>query len=147
MIVDHAIKVSTHDAELERVCMRNRLRALIPVLKRMFEDFDVSRTGEICLADFDRARTMSLPPEITKVLKSHKLEEFFHLLDADASGYINQREWVDGMCCLILNEVPIENLQMLHLLYRQASDMDALKAALLPAGPATSRDPANFDYP
>jgi len=44
---------------------------------------------------------------------------------------------------LVLNEVPIESLQMLHLLARQARDMEVLRRALLPGvgdpGPAGAR--------
>ncbi|CAK0791730.1 unnamed protein product [Prorocentrum cordatum] len=81
------------------------------------------------------APQMSLPAEVLHALKSYKLEDFFKLLDADGSGMIIQAEWVDGMCCLVLEEMPIENLQVLHMLYRQANDLEELKSALLPRCP------------
>jgi hypothetical protein len=133
VIVDHAIQCSAHDAELERCRMKCELTHLIPVLNSMFIELDNANLGEINLSEIDPT-TMSvpLPPEVLRVLKSHKLQDFLDLLDADGNGKIRQSEWVDGMCCLVLNEVPIENLQMLHLLNRQADDLKALKAALLP---------------
>ncbi|CAK0849514.1 unnamed protein product [Prorocentrum cordatum] len=132
VIVDHAIQISTHDAELERVCMKSKLRTLIPILNRMFREFDFTRSGHISLADLDLSKIdIALPTEVISVLKSHKLEDFFNLLDADSSGHITQSEWVDGMCCLVLDEVPIENVQMLQMLCKQSADLDALKRALL----------------
>jgi len=144
VIVDHAIKASAHDAELERCRLRGRLKELIPLLNRIFIEFDISHDGQLDLMELDLSRVSeALPSEVLDVLKSHKLRDFFNLLDADASGQIDQEEWVDGMCCLVLNEVPIENLQMLHLLSRQARDLEVLTRALLPGdgdpGPAGAR--------
>jgi len=139
VIVNHVIKVSSRDTELERVQLRGRLEALIPILNSLFRQFDSEGQGYIRWADLDSARMGApqtpLPAEVLHALKSYKLEDFFKLLDADGSGMITQAEWVDGMCCLVLEEMPIENLQVLHMLYRQANDLEELKSALLPRCP------------
>lgn len=133
VIVDHAIRVSAHDGELERCRLRGRLKELVPMLNRIFVDFDISRDGALDLDEIDLTRSSEkLPTEVLEVLRSHKLRDFFSLLDADASGKIDQGEWVDGMCCLILDEVPIENLQILNMLSRLSSDLEALRNGLLP---------------
>lgn len=146
VIVNHAIKVSCNDAELERVQLRGKLQGLIPLLTGMFRQFDSKGNGCISFADLDLVRLGApqkyLPPEVLRALKSYKLEDFFKLLDADGSGRITQTEWVDGMCCLVLDEMPIENLQVLHMLYRQANDLEDLKSVLLPRWKA-SRTPSS----
>ncbi|CAK0880561.1 unnamed protein product [Prorocentrum cordatum] len=148
VIVNHAIKVSCQDAELERIQIRGRLEALVPILNNLFKHLDSEGQGYIRFADLDLARMgiLPMPPEVLRALKSYKLEDFFRLLDADGTGRITQAEWVDGMCCLVLDEMPIENLQMLHVLYRQAKDLKDIKSVLLPRmHTSTSRSEASSD--
>jgi len=133
--VNHAIKVSTQDAELERISLKGRLQRLIPLLSKIFRQLDVHNQGFVSFHEIDLTNmTMPLPPEVQRALKSYKLEDFFKLLDADASGHITQSEWVDGLCCLILDEVPIETMQMLHMLNRLDNNIEVLRCALLDAG-------------
>merc|ERR1712032_1316412 len=142
VIVDHAIRCSTHDAELECWQQRKRLMELIPLFNRVFSIFDIAQAGEVNIADMDVDQMSTLlPPEVLEVLKSRKLKDFFALFDTAGSGRIDQVQWVDGMCHLVLGEVPVETLQMLNLLSLQAKELKDIKAAVLPtnAGRSASR--------
>jgi len=64
----------------------------------------------------------SLPADLRKILDSDQLVELYEYLDVDGSGAVDEKEFTDGIFTLVLQSIPIETTQMLHLL-RSNSDM------------------------
>jgi hypothetical protein len=129
VIVDKAIAQGDVDRDLELAMKRKRWRLLEPRIREIFRELDQYHAGELSLSDFrtglDRMKAAykkSLPADLRKILDSDQLVELYEYLDVDGSGAIDEKEFTDGIFTLVLQSIPIETTQMLHLL-RSNSDM------------------------
>jgi len=129
VIVDKAISQGDVDRDLELAVKRKRWRILEPYIRDIFMELDQYNAGELSLSDFrsgldsmKAAYKKSLPADLRKILDSDQLVELYEYLDVDGSGAVDEKEFTDGIFTLVLQSVPIETTQMLHLL-RSNSDM------------------------
>merc|ERR1740121_88158 len=125
VLVEDAIASARMDSEMEKAYTRKRLKQLIPEVKQVFAQLDVSGDGFIGLGEFAdhmrglQSRKIKLPKEISKVFDPEKLadlQSFFEFLDLDGSRTISEDEFVEGVCYLSLTNVPLETTQILQML-------------------------------
>lgn len=118
LIVEDAITTAATDTEIKRHLVREKLQKVKPSFVKLFRGFDTTGTGTVHVQDIVDCMNsgVTLPTAIEDLISPEHMIDFFDLLDQDHSGELNEIEFVDGMCSLALSEVPLETLQILHLL-------------------------------
>jgi hypothetical protein len=131
VIVDKARSQGDSDRDLQLAMKRKRWRILEPHIRDVFRELDQYNAGELTLSDFrsgldsmKAAYKKSLPADLRRILDSDQLVDLYQYLDIDGSGSLGEKEFTDGIFTLVLQSVPIETTQMLHLL---RSNSDALQ--------------------
>ncbi|CAK0891736.1 unnamed protein product, partial [Prorocentrum cordatum] len=131
------------DRDLELAMKRKRWRVLEPVIRDTYRELDQNATGELSLSAFryglDNMKTAykkSLPIDLRKILDSDQLVELYEYLDVDRSGAIDEKEFTDGIFTLMLQSIPIETTQMLHMLRSNTEALQRIQRRL--PGPGQS---------
>jgi len=132
VIVDKAISQGGMDREMEAHLLRKKMRAYAPCINAVFADMDKCRDGQLHLSEVRNGlehieqRIPDLPVELQRVFGSDQLIDLFEFLDTDGSGAIDEREFLDGVTHLVLQSVPIEATQTLHLLRTQSKMLNMI---------------------
>merc|ERR1719450_73720 len=94
IIVDCAVQQSNDDREARKAYESQRRRALLPKLKKMFEELDADGSGQLEMDEIDNA-----PPHILSQLEQltnkEGVMELFQLLDFDNSGGVDINEFCE----------------------------------------------------
>eukprot|EP00932_Pfiesteria_piscicida_P019719 SRR837773.6546.p1 GENE.SRR837773.6546~~SRR837773.6546.p1 ORF type:complete len:414 (+),score=130.11 SRR837773.6546:183-1244(+) len=137
VLVEDAISSARMDAEMEQAYLRKRLKSLIPEIRQVFVQLDVSQDGFVGLGELAERmaelqdRKIAIPKEVAKILDPEKvtdLEAIFDYLDFDGSRTIDEDEFVEGVCQLAFTHVPLETTQMLQMLKQQRIRFEMLSA-------------------
>merc|ERR550525_136048 len=100
--MDHA-----QDKEMRKKYNEQRVKRLLPALRKMFEELDVDNSGNISMDEMDDAPE-EIKEELEQCLNVGELEELFEVLDVDGSGGVNIEEFCDGIVKLATSEQPLE---------------------------------------
>jgi voltage-gated sodium channel len=133
VIVESALDQSNQDKELARLSARKQVLKLRPILEKFFDhvkgesdlDCDDMLKEQLCEFSID-----DLPHALLPYIKVENMQDLFELLDADCSGSIDKREFVDGLLGFTLDTtgkastetiLMLKALRLLGMLYEQVS--------------------------
>eukprot|EP00415_Alexandrium_ostenfeldii_P000383 UN0383 len=120
VVVDDAIRTTQMDKEMKKHFLRARLREVRPAFKELFNKIDAaSNSNGILQAQeikFAFQEGIEIPLVVQDMVDEGRLLDLFDLLDEDEDGGLTESEFVDGLSCLALSDVPLETMQTLHIL-------------------------------
>jgi len=120
VVVDNAISTAQMDNAMKRHLLRSKLKRMRPAFEELFKELDAATNGngvlEIRAVVEAFKAGVEIPKEIRAYVNRSRLLDFFDLLDQNADGALTQTEFVDGLSCLVLSDVPVEMMQILHVL-------------------------------
>lgn len=130
LLVEHAISSQRMDDEMVAFYTRAKLKDLEPHFRTLFRKFDVSGDGVLRVGEI--LETMQSGLEIPKVLQdvvNHaRMIDLFDALDKDQSGFVTEDEFVEGLGYMALSDVPLETMQILHLVRACKREVETLRA-------------------
>merc|ERR1711953_910975 len=103
---------------------------MIPVIENVLDELDSSGDGNVQICEIIGAVGrvgVDLPNELRDILTPDKLVDLFDFLDLDGSGELSKIEFIDGVCHLALQNVPVETTQMLQLLRHQRRQIGQMR--------------------
>eukprot|EP00747_Dinoflagellata_sp_TGD_P002512 gnl/TRDRNA2_/TRDRNA2_104586_c0_seq1.p1 gnl/TRDRNA2_/TRDRNA2_104586_c0~~gnl/TRDRNA2_/TRDRNA2_104586_c0_seq1.p1 ORF type:complete len:449 (+),score=60.90 gnl/TRDRNA2_/TRDRNA2_104586_c0_seq1:68-1348(+) len=120
VLVEHAMETAHQDTELQKLQQRNKMRKLSPQLIELFELIDANGDGMITTDEIARyisdGKIMTFSEELAAILTPDTMMDIFDILDVDRSGNIDKVEFVEGILCMQLSDVPIETTHMIKML-------------------------------
>merc|ERR1719330_2201118 len=157
-IVTGAMAQCQEDEEMRRLEQSNRVKKLMPLFQKMFEQVDTEQTGSITILQVEDF-AQSEHPEFKKALEYFEFEsvlELFEVLDIDGSGNLDREEFVEGLVSLSVarhESMPRELYLMMKLMRTSKRSFRQIAAAIddiprhspraavsLPLGPAPGDD-------
>uniref|UniRef100_A0A7S0BAY8 EF-hand domain-containing protein n=1 Tax=Pyrodinium bahamense TaxID=73915 RepID=A0A7S0BAY8_9DINO len=117
ILLEEAISSARMDEEMEAFFVRQKLRKMQPQFRQVFRLLDISGDGKVQIDELTRAmkRGVGVPPELRGIADVPRMIDLFDVLDFDGSGELSEAEFVDGMCQMAVSHVPVETVQILHL--------------------------------
>lgn len=118
LLVEDAISTTKMDNEMVTQYMRQRLSSLRPAFQELFRDLDTSGDGHIQIREMVEAikAGLTVPEQIQDIINPGRMLDLFDAIDQDKSGDLTEDEFVAGLSCVAISEVPMETMQILHLL-------------------------------
>lgn len=129
MLVEEAINNQRMDDEMAAYYTRQKLKSLQPHFRQLFRGFDVSGDGVIAVGEVLHTMEsgMEIPKELKELVNHARLIDLFDALDKDQSGFITEDEFVEGLGYMAMSDVPLETMQILHLLRGCTRELSKLK--------------------
>lgn len=118
LLVEDSLNSAKMDQEMKSVFAREKIKHLKPALRTLFQSIDVSGDGIIEVKEVVQSMRsgLKIPPELHDIVNPARMLDLFEALDVDNSGDLNEAEFVEGMCCVAVAEMPRETMQVLQLL-------------------------------
>merc|ERR1712216_174983 len=91
-------------------------RKLLPKVRELFQSMDTESTGSITKEQMRGQITkgsLDLAPELADIFKPELVDQWFHIIDVDDSGDIDEDEFVSGVLQMTLSDAPMEARLML----------------------------------
>lgn len=129
MLVEEAISNQRMDDEMAAFYTRQKLKSLQPHFRSLFRGFDITGDGVIRVGEILQTmeRGMVIPKELQEVVNHARVIDLFDALDKDQSGFITEDEFVEGLGYMAMSDVPLETMQILHLLRNCTRELSKLK--------------------
>lgn len=112
VLVDHALRQSSLEAEAEREKKKKEIKAALPGLLDVFDSLDADQSGTITREEIAGVPITLLPPKILETTSVNSMEDMFDMLDGNETGSLSQVDFLDGLLSLLVHEMPIWALQL-----------------------------------
>lgn len=112
VLVDHALRQSSLEAEAEREKKKKEIKAALPGLLDVFDSLDADQSGTITREEIAGVPITLLPPKILETTSVNSMEDLFDMLDGNETGSLSQVDFLDGLLSLLVHEMPIWALQL-----------------------------------
>jgi voltage-gated sodium channel len=124
-LVDDSMSMTRMDEQMETVYTRHRLKKLKPGMVKLFCKIDLDGDGVIQQNEVIDAMKSGfvMPKELKGIVTEAHILDIFSSLDDNGDGQLSIDEFVDGLCCVVLSDVPIETQ---HILLLQSRTLDQL---------------------
>jgi len=136
VVVDGALTLSQADRDEKREQLMAQVQNNVPLFEELFCHLDVDNDGIISRAEIGNVNIADLPErfqEIFRHYKLHNIVDMWEILDTSNTGYVSQREFVDGLLNVVVadqKEVPTEISLMLRFM-RKARERSEFMEAIL----------------
>ena len=97
VLVDHALRQSSLEAEAERDKKKQEIKAALPGLLDVFDSLDADQSGYITREEIAGVPLTLLPPKILETASVDSMEDLFDMLDGNESGSLSQVDFLDGI--------------------------------------------------
>ncbi|CAK0835855.1 unnamed protein product [Prorocentrum cordatum] len=122
VFLDHAKR----DQETRKMYNEQRMSALLPQLRKMFEELDLDDSGCVTLEELNAAPE-DVQSELERLLNVDSLYDLFEALDVDGSTEVTIEEFLDGMTRLTCNNQSLEITRVIKLQALIRQDLAELK--------------------
>ncbi|CAK0862627.1 unnamed protein product [Prorocentrum cordatum] len=122
VFLDHAKR----DQETRKMYNEQRMSALVPQLRKMFEELDLDDSGCVTLEELNAAPE-DVQSELERLLNVDSLYDLFEALDVDGSMEVTIEEFLDGMTRLTCNNQSLEITRVIKLQALIRQDLAELK--------------------
>ncbi|CAE7774603.1 Scn11a [Symbiodinium sp. CCMP2456] len=129
VLVEGALNHAQSDRDLEKIDRNERLSKALTRLVVLFGDMDKNGDGTVTLEEMQAVPPNLLPPEIFENDLAVTIAEVFQVLDVDDQGTLDQREFVEGLLAVYLQDMPLAQLETLKLLQKQNNRLDEIYKA------------------
>jgi len=116
VLVEGALANAHADKELEKMDLREKLRAQMPLLSQAFDEIDKDGSGTLSMEEMAMVPVDLIPQELRAKSHVSSMQDVFEMLDVDGVGELTRQEFVDGLLNLFLHDVPLPAVQTLRLL-------------------------------
>eukprot|EP00439_Symbiodinium_sp_Y106_P075596 s1442_g15.t1 len=140
VLVEGALNHAQTDRDLEKIDRNERLSKALTRLITLFADMDKNGDGTVTLEEMQAVPPNLLPPEIFEHEMAVTIAEVFQVLDVDDQGTLDQREFVEGLLAVYLQDMPLAQLETLKLLQKQNHRLDEIYKVLRPRCPKSMKD-------
>lgn len=140
VLVEGALNHAQSDRDLEKIDRNERLSKALIRLVTLFGDMDKNRDGTVTLEEMQAVPPDLLPPEIFENDLAVTIAEVFQVLDVDDQGTLDQREFVEGLLAVYLQDMPLAQLETLKLLQKQNNRLDEIYKVLRPRCQMSMKD-------
>lgn len=129
LLVENAISNQRMDEEMVAFYTRQKLRNLEPLFRELFQSFDTSGDGLINISEIMDAMQggTEIPLQLQEIVSHARIIDLFDALDKDQSGYVTEDEFIEGLGYMALSDVPLETLQILHIVRNCRKDIAKLR--------------------
>lgn len=145
IVVEDALARGAKDRDLVTAAKRRQLKANVPNIQKIFRILDKSGDGKLDFGEIlERFHEIKdyVPPDLARIFSPETLVDFFEYLDEDDSLTISEDEFVDGICHLALDSVPVETAQIIQLLRSQREQVCKLQSDVADLRQWAVRQPA-----
>jgi len=129
-IVEGALDAAQHDREMERQQRKEKVKAIIPMLKRVFDRMDRDGSGNVDLHELEILGMLEVPEELEPLVMMDSMVELFEILDIDNSGTVSQDEFIEGILSMHISEVPLQQVQMLQMIRAVRDKISCIEARI-----------------
>lgn len=112
VLVDHALRQSSLEAEAAREQKKQEIKAALPDLLDAFDNLDADQSGHLTREEIAGVPLTILPPKILEHVSVNSMEDLFVMLDVNEIGSLTQVEFLDGLLSLLVHDMPIWALQL-----------------------------------
>jgi len=115
VLVEGALANTQADKELLKQEQYAKLKNALGTLEQLFSEMDADGDGSLTLAEIERVPIDVIPQEFLDNSSVGSMVEVFQILDVDGVGELSQKEFVEGLMNLLMQDVPVETVQTLRL--------------------------------
>lgn len=133
-LVNDAIEQGKEDQAMRFQRLRRKLRELVPELQELFDRLDKDGNGQISMEDLAQVNheSMACCNEIQGVFTPENLNDSYECFDADNSGLVDKREFVEGcLAVLTKQDTPIDLMHTLQLVKKHGDLLRKIQRQLV----------------
>jgi len=132
LVVEDAISSARMDDEMTAIYNKRKMKKLKPSLGLMFRNLDKTNDGTIAIDEILNAIRdgINVPRDLQDYVTEDRIVDLFDAFDGDGDGKLTEIEFIDGLSKLVLADVPVETMQILHLLRSSLAKMEQMERQL-----------------
>ena len=115
-LVQTATANAAASADEERSRLKSKVSGALPQLIAIFNELDTDGSGLITHQKVENVPVDILPRRVLESIYADTMGDVFDLLDVEASGFLTEIEFTEGLLNLCLLDTPIATIQILKLL-------------------------------